>query len=1755
MTVEAFVTEPIAVVGMGCRFAPDLSSPEDLWRFLVSEGDAVRGVPADRWASFEERSPLERGVLRNATRHAAYLDDVQGFDAVFFGISPLEALYIDPQQRLALEVAWEALEHAGIPPDSLRGTDAGVYIGVTFGEYGLRTMADLADIQPWAGLGAAYYAVPNRISYLLDLRGPSLAVDTACASSLSGVHLACQSLRTGESSLVIAGGVSVLSAPHSTVALDAMGVTAPDGRSKAFSADADGYGRGEGVGIVVLKRLGDALAAGDRVWAVIRSSVVQHDGKTDAIMIPGREAQENMLRDAYRRAGIAPEHVDYIEAHGTGTPVGDPIEAAALGAVVGAGRPASDPCLIGSVKPNIGHLEAGAGVAGLIKAVLAVHHARIPPTTHCPTPNPSIDWEAARLRVATSLTSWPRTGQPRRAGVSSYGYGGVIAHVVLEQAPVPIGHREHQVADRMPMLFPVSGSTAAARGDNARHLADWLSSHPQSCLPCLGHTLSRRRNHLQHRSGVVANTSEALRLGLGRLAEGKWTPVLAVGSVAAGRPVEPVWVFSGHGAQWPGMGRDLLATEPAFAAAVDELGAVFRDELAMTARELLAQEDFSAVELAQPVAYVMHIGLAALWRSYGVRPGAVIGHSVGEIAAAVVSGALTPVQGAQVVCRRSRLFGRVDGQGAMALVGLPFATVEEQLSGRTDVVTAIHASPESTVISGTEQAVTELYARWRDEGLVAVRVNSSVAFHSPQVDCLIDDLVADLAGLTPRAPSLPAYTSTLADPRSAAVRDGRFWAANMRHICRFSPAVAAAVADGHRLFLEISSLPLVTHSLEETLSHLGVEDGVVAHTLRRDRPVRDTFLKNLATLHCNGSPIAWDRLHPEGELLELPTNAWQHRPYWAEPAPGVGARGGHNPAAHTLLGPRQGVGGEPIDIWCTRLDDASRPYPGRHPVHGVEIVPAAALLATFLETGSPERPVRALTDIALKTPVALTPPREVQVIRHADTVKLLTRIADEASTAPSTWLTHTTATLSYTDLIDGQQFPDFHQVRDRCQEPLTGHVERLLADIGADGIGFDWQAVDLRRGTGEMTARMTLGSRSSGTASWATLFDAAVSLTPLVLPDQSTQRMPARIRTVAVHGDTPPAEINVVARLHPHTPAEAVDVWVTDANGRPVACIIDITFGLLDVGSTQVSDPQRLLHEMTWRPLPLPSGSGHRLSQIVLVGDHTGLAEQLTTACAARGIRFLQAQHPNELPGLIAKLTAPTEVIVTPALPTRTEDLAQSAADAVSTLTETCRWLAAHQGGSTRLWCLTRGVRNAGHLSAAAHASLWGAGRVIANEHPDLWAGTIDIPVDGPDRDLTDQLLQVLSATPGEDVLSLVDGEVHAPRLAVIEREPDRGPLVLKPEGTYLVTGGLGSLGLEAARWLVTHGARRLVLAGRTPLPPRTQWCSVLDPQTRSRIDTITELEALGVTVRTLALDIADQPQATRLLTPESLGLPPIRGIVHAAGVLNDQLIDHLEESSLRAVLRPKIGGALTLHTLFPPGTIDFLFLFSSCGQLFQVPGQTAYAAGNSFLDTLAAHRAPLDSMTTTSLAWTAWRDGGMASAHDAIAHLMQAHGTSDLSTPEALRAWDLATRIASPYLAILPILPLPVGTTRLPVFSELSPTDTSAGHDTPQKDGPPDWTGLSAAEAQARIHSIVTDAVATTMRLPTTDIDPRCPLVEMGIDSVMTMKIRGILQRKTGISLPANLLWQRPTTHAITAYIHDTVTSTREHPQNSGSE
>ncbi|MFC7106383.1 type I polyketide synthase [Nonomuraea rubra] len=568
--------EPVAVVGIGCRFPGDAGSPDAFWDLLCAARNTTRPLPAERWRPYENHSPEYAAALRDAVRHGSFLNDIEGFDAEFFGLSPREAELMDPQQRILMETAWEALEHAGLPPHALAGTDAGVFVGVCTADYGGRLLEDLPQIEAWTGIGAATCAVANRISYSLDLRGPSMAVDTACSASLVALHLAAQSLRLGESDVALAGGVNLLVTPGQTLTLGTAGALAPDGRSKSFDAAADGYGRGEGCGVVVLKRLSDARRDGDRILALVIGSAVNQDGHTNGIMAPCGAAQEHVMTRACRQAGISPATVGYVEAHGTGTRLGDPLEAEALAAVYGTGRPPGDPCLIGSVKSNIGHLEGAAGIAGVIKAVLALDRGEIPPSV-LTTPNPAISWETSGLRLVTERSAWPERGHPRRAGVSSFGYGGTVAHILLEQAPPPASEppRASRVSQGQ-RLFPLSAASRTALRRYAGTLADRLDGLD---VASVGHTLALRRSHLARRAVVIADGRGELAANLRRLAEDLPSEDVLTGDVLPDPGPGPVWVFSGQGCQWRGMGRELLATEPEFAALVDEVEPIFAEEI------------------------------------------------------------------------------------------------------------------------------------------------------------------------------------------------------------------------------------------------------------------------------------------------------------------------------------------------------------------------------------------------------------------------------------------------------------------------------------------------------------------------------------------------------------------------------------------------------------------------------------------------------------------------------------------------------------------------------------------------------------------------------------------------------------------------------------------------------------------------------------------------------------------------------------------------------------------------------------------------------------------------------------------------------------------------------------------------------------------------------------------------------------------------------------------------------------------------
>ncbi|MEU0948028.1 beta-ketoacyl synthase N-terminal-like domain-containing protein [Streptomyces canus] len=849
------LSEPVAVIGLGCRLPGGVHGPADYWRLLTEGVDAIRRVPEDRWRDFTPFPP------EDAPPYGGYLDDIAGFDADFFRITPREAAVMDPQQRILLEVVHEALAHAAVPAASLAGTATGVFVGVSAPEYGSLTGADPAAVDPWAPAGGALSVTAGRLAYVLDTRGPSMAVDTACSSSLVAVHHACVSLRTGESDTAIAAGVNLLLSPVVSMAFRRAGALAPDGRCKPFSPEANGIGRGEGCAAMLLKRLSDAERDGDRVLAVIRATAVNSDGRSNGLLAPNPAAQQALLTTAYARAGLTPAHVDYVEAHGTGTPLGDPIEAGALGAVLGTDRDPDQPLLLGSVKSNLGHLESAAGVAGLVKTVLALHHDVIPPSLHCSGGSALDD---VRLRVVTEGEPWPRYGGTAVAGVSGFGFGGTNAHAVLEEwrpGVLPARPAEEPGA-RLHLLSDVDEERLR---DTAARLAEWLrtaTAHPAD----VARTLAGRAGRGGVRAAVVAGDRAELADGLAALAQDRPHGRVVTGERDLVGP-GAVWVFSGYGSQWAGMGRRLLTEEPAFAAAVEKIDA----ECGLSLYDRLASGcELNRLEVAQPVLFGLQVALAELWRSYGVEPAAVIGHSLGEVAAAVCTGALDMAEGARIVAERARLLSRLRG-GAMAVVDLDDGELDALGRDFPGVHVAVHSSPGQKVVTGEEPAVARL-VRWLDEqGRTARSMRVVGAGHSPQVEPLLAELTESLADVGGRAPRVPVYSTVLDDPRGDCVFDSAHWAANLRRPVRLDRAVAAAAADGHRAFVEISPHPVLARAITDN-----VPGALAIGTLRRDADGCADFLTQVGALYCAGRPLPL----PSGRVVDLPAPRWKHVRHW-----------------------------------------------------------------------------------------------------------------------------------------------------------------------------------------------------------------------------------------------------------------------------------------------------------------------------------------------------------------------------------------------------------------------------------------------------------------------------------------------------------------------------------------------------------------------------------------------------------------------------------------------------------------------------------------------------------------------------------------------------------------------------------------------------------------------------------------------------------------------------------------------------------
>ncbi|MCE7691963.1 SDR family NAD(P)-dependent oxidoreductase, partial [Streptomyces parvulus] len=1758
--------EPIAIVGMACRLPGGVTGPEDLWR-LVHEGrDGVSGFPQDRgWELDGLFDPDPDNPGTSYTDQGGFLQGAGEFDAGFFGISPREALAMDPQQRLLLETSWEALERAGIDPVSLKGTDVGVFSGVSSQGYGSGAGGVAPELESFTGTGVASSVASGRVSYVFGFEGPAVSVDTACSSSLVAIHLAAQALRQGECSLALAGGAMVMSTPGTFVVFSRQQGMAADGRCKAYADGADGMGLAEGAGVVVLERLSEARERGHRVLAVIRGSAVNQDGASNGLTAPNGPSQQRVIRKALAGAGLVSADVDVVEGHGTGTALGDPIEAQALLATYGQGRDPEHPLWLGSLKSNIGHTQAAAGVSSVIKMVEALRHGVMPPTLHAQEPTTEVDWTAGAIELLSEARDWPRNGHPRRAGVSSFGISGTNAHLILEEAPEETPAEEAPAEDAPADEAPAEERTAplpapggltplvvSAHGEGslagqAGRLAAYLDAGPQDPsdttpealrLPRVAKALLSERALLRERAVVLAGSQREALDGLGALARGEHAAAVITGRAAGtGGPGKVVWVFPGQGSQRAGAGRELYERHPVFARALDEaceqleaflagwIDHPVRDVILGTApgsTELLNQTVFTQAAL-----FAVETALFRLLESWGVRPDAVVGHSIGEVAAAHAAGVLSLRDAARLVAARGRLMQALPPGGAMVAVAAGETEVAGLLGDGVEV--AAVNGPASVVLSGDEDAVLAAAGRLREQGRKTKRLAVSHAFHSLRMEPMLADFAAELTEVEWRAPAIPVIsnvTGRLAAPDE--LTGPEYWAGHVRRPVRFADGIAAAVEYGAALFVELGPGAALTGLVEETATAAGAAPACVP-ALRDGRPEERTLLAAMAELFVRGVPVDWSGVLPEGAAagrVDLPTYAFDRQHYWLETAGSVtdAASLGQAAADHPLLGAVVRLPGTDGLVFTSRLSLKAQPWLGDHRVGGVVLVPGTGLVELAVRAGD-EAGCGSLEELVIEAPLVV-PERggvRLQVAvggpdeNGARTVEVFSQ-REDAPGDGAAWTRHATATLTPAPTAPQRGF-DFTAWPPPGAEPVeTGDFYGDLTALGYGyGPAFQGLRAVWRRGD-EVFAEAALPEEQRAGADrfgiHPALLDAALHAGMFGTESDTTAQEPGRpVLPFAWNGLELHAAGASALRIRLSTAGPgAVTLEAADETGGPVVSLGSLVSRPVSADQLESATDSAVaesLFQVDWTDAPAahPAPDAPTWAQVATADDVTELARNAGTPEFAVLDAVDTPQHADAVLALTARVLGVVQA-----------------------------WLAADGLDESRLVVATRGAVPAGDgvVTDPAGAAVWGLVRSAQAENPDR------IILIDADPATADGVVPVLGAVraAGEPQVAVRGTALKVPRLARAGGPAPQAPDPLTPQGTVLITGGTGSLGGLVARHLVArHGVRHLLLVSRR------------GPDAEGARELAAELTGRGAAVTVAACDVSDREQTAALLAriPDE---HPLRGVVHTAGVLDDGVIGALDAQRLAKVFAPKVDAVRHLDALTRGTDLDTFVVFSSASGVFGSAGQGNYAAANAFLDGLMADRRAAG-LPGLSLAWGLWEQDAGMTAHlgDADQARADRGGVLAITAAEGMELLDAA--LVSERALLVPIR-MDLGAARAgavagaPVphlLRGLVPTGRRQARAAAEQENdlPRRLSGLTEAERDALLLDLVRSQAAVVLGHDGPDsVRADTAFNEAGFDSLTSVELRNRLREATGLKLPATLIFDYPTPQALAGYLRE---------------
>ena len=1553
--------EPVAIIGIACRF-PGAKNPQDFWRLLVNGIDAITEVPSDRWNIDNFYHPETGTPGKMNTRWSGFLEQVDQFEPSFFGIAPREALHIDPQQRILLEVTWEALENAGIVPESLAGSKTGVFIGISNSDYQKLLAKNFSLLEAYSGPGTSLSISANRLSYLLNLKGASIAIDTACSSSLVSVNLACQSLQSKESNLCLVGGVNLILSPEPTITFSQAHMMAADGRCKTFDSSADGYVRGEGCGIVVLKRLSDALKDGDNIQAIIKGSAVNQDGLTNGLTAPNGPSQQAVVRQALEKAGVKPAQISYVETHGTGTSLGDPIEVNSLKKVLMEGRDVNQPCWIGSVKTNIGHLEAAAGIAGLIKVVLSLQHKEIPPHLHLKQLNPYIKLKNTSIQIPTELQPWQALEEKRLAGVSSFGFGGTNAHVILEEAPSSVKSEHLPVTtsretERPLHILTLSAKTAKALPELVSRYQNYLETHRSSELKDICFTASTGRSHFHHRLAIISSNPQELVDKLAKISAEEEPLGVFSGQLPHHKSAKIAFLFTGQGSQYLNMGRQLYDSQPVFRQALDQCDKILQPYLEKSILEVIypqkSQElNSSALKqtaYTQPALFALEYALFKLWQSWGIEPSVVMGHSVGEYVAATVAGVFSLEEGLKLIAHRGRLMQQLAPGGAMLAVMASEEKVNQMIAPEREklAIAAINGAT-NIVISGEAEAMKTLRKSLEAEGIKSKQLQVSHGFHSPLMEPMLAEFEAVASQISYNKPQIPVISNLTGRRAEESITTARYWVNHVRQPVKFAQSMETLHQEGYKVFVEIGPQPILLGMGRQCWSE---DVGIWLPSLREGQSDWSQILQSLAELYVQGVKVDWSGFDQDylRKKVALPTYPFQRQRYWIE----------------------------------TSEDESQKAAYSSFETKTTTIV-------NLLNDGNTQRLAQKLEKVGKFSP---------------EQIKLLPEMLDV--------------------LVQRNQ-----------EEPTATITQNCLYQV-----------------------------------QWKNLLP--ISTNDL---DSISQSQPSHCLIFADSQGL----------------GQALATSIQQRGHKCSLVYAGNTYQILEAGHYslnpfQPEDFQLLFQEVV---------SNHKLplSKIIHLWSLDAIdSNELTLDALEQSQKFSS--------GIILHL--------------------------LQTLDKE-KWLNCPQ-----LWVVTRGaqaVNTSTNSLAVAQAPVWGLGKVAALEYPQLWGGLVDLDLSSSE-DEVEILLKQIEDNQGESQLAFREGQVYVPRL-VEHTKSESSRFAFHSDRTYLITGGLGALGLQVARWMIKQGAKYLVLTGRTEI----------SEQNKEILDSLNQEETKVIFLQG---DVSKLEDVASILEEIKSSLPPLAGMIHTAGVLDDVILQQMSWDRFTKVIAPKVYGAWNLHLLTQNLPLDFFVCFSSVASLLGSPGQGNYAAANAFMDVLAHHRRAIG-LPGLTINWGPWAEAGMAVNLD-VRHQkrMVAMGITPLASEQGLQILGQLLEQASPQVGVVPMEWSVFQeqfsfANQMPLLSELlretkSITDKSAE---PQREIFTTLLQMSSAQRQEFLTSYLRDSMAAILHIKSEKIHPTDSLLDLGLDSLMVMEAIDRLKGDLQLMLYPREFYERPKIRSLAKYL-----------------